>query len=161
MNYVPLISIVIPVFNAGKTLQSTIESVLNQSYKNIELIIVDGESVDNTNEIINQYNKNINIFICEKDNGIYDAMNKGIVAASGDWLLFLGGDDVLYDSEILASIFNDSNFDKVDFLYGDVLFKSNSLFSVFLYIILTKVSFVFLSSMILILLQLAIFINSL
>ena len=62
MNYVPLISIVIPVFNAGKTLQSTIESVLNQSYKNIELIIVDGESVDNTNEIINQYNKNINIF---------------------------------------------------------------------------------------------------
>ena len=127
MNYVPLISIVIPVFNAGKTLQSTIESVLNQSYKNIELIIVDGESVDNTNEIINQYNKNINIFICEKDNGIYDAMNKGIVAASGDWLLFLGGDDVLYDSEILASIFNDSNFDKVDFLYGDVLFKSNSL----------------------------------
>jgi len=127
MKYAPLISIIIPVFNAGKTLQSTIESVLDQSYENIELIIVDGESVDNTKDIITQYKKNINIFICEKDNGIYDAMNKGIIAANGDWLLFLGGDDVLYNSEILASIFIDSNFDQVDFLYGDVLFKSNSL----------------------------------
>ena len=127
MKDAPLISIVIPVFNAGKTLQSTIESVLGQSYKNIELIIVDGESIDNTKDIIIQYKKNIDIFICEKDNGIYDAMNKGIIAANGDWLLFLGGDDVLYNSEILASIFVDSNFDKIDFLYGDVLFKSNSL----------------------------------
>ena len=127
MKYAPLISIIIPVFNAGKTLQSTIESILGQSYENFELIIVDGESVDNTKDIITQFQKNIDIFICEKDNGIYDAMNKGIIAANGDWLLFLGGDDVLYNSEILTSIFIDSNFDKVDFLYGDVLFKSNSL----------------------------------
>jgi glycosyltransferase involved in cell wall biosynthesis len=127
MKDAPLISIIIPVFNAGKTLQSTIESILGQSYENIELIIVDGESVDNTKDIITQYKKNIHIFICEKDNGIYDAMNKGINASNGDWLLFLGGDDVLYNSEILASIFIDSNFEKIDFLYGDVLFKSNSL----------------------------------
>lgn len=127
MNDAPLISIIIPVFNAGKTLQSTIESILGQSYKNIELIIVDGESVDNTKDIIAQYKKNIDIFICEKDNGIYDAMNKGIIVANGDWLLFLGGDDVLFNSEILTSIFIDSNFEEIDFLYGDVLFKSNSL----------------------------------
>jgi glycosyltransferase involved in cell wall biosynthesis len=127
MKDAPLISIIIPVFNAGRTLQSTIESILVQSYGNIELIIVDGESADNTKEIIARYKKDINIFICEKDNGIYDAMNKGINASNGDWLLFLGGDDILYNSEILASIFIDSNFDQVDFLYGDVLFKSNSL----------------------------------
>ena len=111
MKDAPLISIIIPVFNAGKTLQSTIESILGQCYKNIELIIVDGESVDNTKDIIAQYKKNIDIFICEKDNGIYDAMNKGIIAANGDWLLFLGGDDVLFNSEILTSIFIDSNFE--------------------------------------------------
>ncbi len=127
MKDAPLISIIIPVFNAGKTLQSTIESILGQCYKNIELIIVDGESVDNTKDIIAQYKKNIDIFICEKDNGIYDAMNKGIIAANGDWLLFLGGDDVLFNSEILTSIFIDSNFEEIDFLYGDVLFKSSSL----------------------------------
>ena len=62
MKDAPLISIVIPVFNAGKTLQSTIESVLDQSYKNIELIIVDAESIDNTKDIIIQYKKNIDIF---------------------------------------------------------------------------------------------------
>ena len=127
MKDAPLISIIIPVFNAGKTLQSTIESILGQSYKNIELIIVDGESVDNTKDIIAQYKKNIDIFICEKDNGIYDAMNKGLIAANGDWLLFLGGDDVLFNSEILTCIFIDSNFEEIDFLYGDVLFKSSSL----------------------------------
>lgn len=65
MKYVPLISIIIPVFNAGKTLQSTIESILGQSYENIELIIVDGESVDNTKDILTQFQKTL-IFLFVK-----------------------------------------------------------------------------------------------
>src|SRR2546426_834552 len=101
----PLLSIVIVVYNAGSTLKHAIESVLNQTYKNIELIIIDGGSNDNTLQIINNYSSQIGYFISEKDNGIYDAMNKGILAAKGDWILFLGADDILYRPDIITDIF--------------------------------------------------------
>jgi glycosyltransferase involved in cell wall biosynthesis len=121
----PLISIVIVVYNGEETLKHTIESVLSQTYKNLELVIIDGGSKDNTVIIIKSYGAQIAYSISEKDNGIYDAMNKGIQAAKGEWLLFLGADDLLYNNTILADIFADNNWQGVDFLYGDVEFVSN------------------------------------
>ncbi|MFA5856445.1 MAG: glycosyltransferase family 2 protein [Candidatus Pacearchaeota archaeon] len=97
----PKISIIIVVLNGGKTIEKAIKSVINQSYKNIELIIIDGVSTDNTLNIINKYKKYVNHFISEPDKGIYDAMNKGIKVSSGDYLYFLGVDDYLYNKKVL------------------------------------------------------------
>lgn len=94
----PKISIIIATFNIGKTLEGAIRSVLYQSYPNIELIIVDGGSTDDTMAIVDNYKKDFGdnmICISEKDKGIYDAWNKGVKLATGDWITFLGGDDYL------------------------------------------------------------------
>ena len=95
------VSIITVVLNGGKTLERTIQSVLKQSYKNFELIIIDGGSTDNTLEIINKYKNKKIISISKKDKGIYYAMNKGIKIASGDYILFLNSDDQLDRSNIL------------------------------------------------------------
>lgn len=121
----PLISIVIVVFNAGSTLQIAIDSVLSQTYRNVELVIIDGGSKDNTLQVIESYRSRIDYFTSEKDNGVYDAMNKGIAAAKGDWIFFLGADDRLYDSNILTTVFSNADLSGIDFLYGDVEFTSN------------------------------------
>lgn len=89
----PFITIITVTFNADKYLQETIESVVNQHYGNIEYIIVDGASNDDTLKIIKKYENNIDYWISEKDNGIYDAMNKGIDLARGNGLLFLNAGD--------------------------------------------------------------------
>ena len=91
----PLITIVTVVRNGEKTLEETILSVINQAYSNIEYIIVDGASTDGTLDIIKKYEDRIDYWISEPDKGIYDAMNKGIDLAIGDWILFLGADDSL------------------------------------------------------------------
>lgn len=97
----PLISIITVCFNSAKTIRQTIESVLNQTYTNIEYILVDGKSTDNTVEIIKEYEPKfaekgiIYRWISEPDNGIYDAMNKGIKMATGEWINFQGSDDWL------------------------------------------------------------------
>lgn len=116
------ISIIIPTFNASKTLPKAIESILNQSYQDFELIIIDGLSTDNTIEIAKKYNDSRIKIVSEKDTGIYDAMNKGIQLAEGDWLYFLGSDDSLYDPTVLEKI--SALFDKdYDVLYGNVVFS--------------------------------------
>jgi putative colanic acid biosynthesis glycosyltransferase len=100
----PLISVVTVVFNGKNSLEKTIQSVLNQSYKNIEYVIIDGGSTDSTQNIINKYTDVIDYWISEPDNGIYDAMNKGINAARGDWIYFLGSDDILYDNRTISDV---------------------------------------------------------
>jgi len=91
----PLISIIIPVFNAEEFLQRALNSILSQKYKNIELIVIDGGSTDDTLNIISRIENVIIKWVSESDKGIYDAMNKGVKMAQGDWIYFLGTDDIL------------------------------------------------------------------
>jgi len=114
------ISIIIPTYNATKTLSVALESILEQTFTDYEILIVDGLSTDNTVEIAKSYlDKRIKI-ISEKDSGIYDAMNKGIQLAKGEWLYFLGSDDRLFDIKVLENIQQSILKCNCDVVYGDV-----------------------------------------
>ena len=89
----PLITVITVVFNGANTLEQSILSVIDQSYDNIEYIIIDGGSEDGTLDIIRKYEKVIDYWVSEPDKGIYDAWNKGVCLARGDWVAFLGADD--------------------------------------------------------------------
>ena len=113
----PLITIITVVYNAAKVLEATILSVINQSYPNIEYIVIDGASTDGTQAIISKYHDDITCWISEPDNGVYDAMNKGIATAHGDWVYFLGAGDTLSPIlHMLAEKLTDPNY----IYYGDV-----------------------------------------
>ncbi|WP_205509864.1 glycosyltransferase family 2 protein [Longitalea arenae] len=120
----PLISVITVVYNGARTLEATIESVVTQTYPNIEFIIVDGGSKDETLSIIKKYQSRITRWISEKDEGIYDAMNKGIDMAKGDYLIFMGSDDVFYTKEAVAEVFAQEAACRADLVYGNV--KSDS-----------------------------------
>lgn len=122
----PFISIVTVSYNAISTIEKTILSVITQTYSNIEYIIIDGGSTDGTVDIIRRYSADIHYWISEPDRGIYDAMNKGVDQAKGDYIFFLG-DDILIDSNILLSIFMPLSC-KYDFLYGNVKYSSGYMF---------------------------------
>jgi len=113
----PKVSIITVVFNGEKIIEKTMQSVLAQTYNNIEYIIVDGKSTDKTLEIINQYRDKISILISEKDSGLYDAMNKGLAVATGDYVWFMNGGDQIADADVLSKIFS-SNID-ADVYYSD------------------------------------------
>lgn len=98
------ISVITVCYNAAKTIQATIASIAVQTYKDIEYIVVDGKSTDSTLEILKANRSNIDKFVSEPDEGVYDAMNKGLKLASGDWLLFLGADDVLFNSKTIENV---------------------------------------------------------
>lgn len=98
MNNTPLISIVTPSYNQGQFIEETILSVLNQTYKNIEYIIIDGGSTDNTMEIVNKYKDRINIIVHEKDKGQSDAINKGFRLATGALVGWVNSDDIIYET---------------------------------------------------------------
>ena len=118
------ITIITVCYNSGKTIKDTIESVLAQNYKNFEYIIIDGKSKDNTVDIIKSYEPKFNgkmKWISEKDKGIYDAMNKGIRMATGDWVIMMNAGDVFADSDVLQNVFSHVIPDKITFLYGDTL----------------------------------------
>ncbi len=99
----PLITVVTVVYNHVKHLEEAIKSVINQAYQNVEYIIIDGGSTDGTLDVIKKYEHVIDYWISEPDGGIYNAMNKGLNIASGDWLIFLGADDVLADCLVSVS----------------------------------------------------------
>jgi len=98
------ITIITPVFNGEKYLEETIQSVIGQSYNNIEYIIVDGQSADNTLEIINAYRDRISQVIVERDRSMYEAINRGIRAASGDYMLVLNSDDCLANKNTIQEV---------------------------------------------------------
>lgn len=98
------VSIITVVYNNEKTIADAIESVLAQTYPDIEHIIVDGKSKDNTLAVVNRYKDKLGRIISEKDDGLYDAMNKGIKAATGDIIGILNSDDFLYNDQVIADI---------------------------------------------------------
>ena len=124
----PLISIITVCLNDGKYLEETIKSVINQTYRNIEYIIIDGGSTDNTIDIIKNYESKIDHWLSEGDKGIYDAMNKGISFAKGKWINFMNAGDTFSKSNTIEKIFLKKD-DKVDFIYGDCEIIYNSEFS--------------------------------
>lgn len=120
----PLITVVTVVFNGEKTLEQTIQSVVNQTYDNVEYIVIDGASTDRTLDIIKKYEDRIDYWQSEPDKGIYDAMNKGIGLANGDFLIFLGADDLLFSPNLMKNFSNqelDINFS----YYGDAYFNEH------------------------------------
>ena len=100
----PKFSIITVTYNAAKVLEETIQSVISQTYKNVEYIIVDGRSKDTTLQITDKYKKWIHRLVSEPDKGLYDAMNKGIQLATGDYLCFLNAGDKLHDNNTLQLI---------------------------------------------------------
>ncbi len=109
----PLISIVTVVFNGEEFLEETIQSVINQTYDNVEYIIIDGGSTDGTVDIIKKYEDRIDYWVSEHDNGIYDAMNKGISLCSGEWINFMNAGDSFYDNEVILTMFDEVNYDNL------------------------------------------------
>ena len=116
----PTFSIITVTYNAGKVLEDTIQSVISQTYRNVEYIIVDGNSKDNTLEIIGKYSKHISKIASEPDKGLYDAMNKGIRMATGDYLCFLNAGDKFHEKETLQKIAETlKDKDLPDVIYGE------------------------------------------
>ena len=98
------VSIITVCYNSESTIKDTIESVINQDYPDIEYIVIDGQSNDATNEIVNNYKDKIAYFLSESDNGIYDAMNKGINAATGDLIGILNSDDIYINDRVISKV---------------------------------------------------------
>ncbi len=122
MKDTPLISIITPVYNGEKWIRNCLVSIEQQKFRNYEHIIIDGISNDETNSIIEEFQKNNSSIrlISEKDEGIYDAMNKGIDLAVGEWLYFLGSDDRLYTNETLEKVAACLKKTTSDICYGNV-----------------------------------------
>lgn len=118
-NDYPLVSIITVVYNDQRSLRKTIESVIGQTYKNIEFIIIDGGSTDGTLDVIKEYEKYINSWISEPDKGVYDAMNKGLKLASGEWINFLNAEDTFYSNYTVGDIFYNKNNHHFKLIYGD------------------------------------------
>ena len=122
------VSIITVSHNSSNTILDTIKSVNLQSYKNIEHVFIDGLSSDNTLELIKLNSKRINIIISEEDSGIYDAINKGVLNATGDFIGLLHSDDILSSSEIISDLIEKIQNENLDGVYGDLQYvdKKNS-----------------------------------
>jgi glycosyltransferase involved in cell wall biosynthesis len=114
------ITVVTICYNAEKCIKETIQSVLGQSYTDFEYLIIDGKSKDNTIDIIKEFEDERIILVSEKDNGIYDAMNKGIRLSSGEYIIFMNSGDVFADSKVLEDISSEL---KADVVFGNALIK--------------------------------------
>jgi glycosyltransferase involved in cell wall biosynthesis len=116
------VTIITVSYNSAETIRETIDSVLSQDYPNIEYIIVDGLSTDETPEIVIGYGNRISKFKSEKDDGLYDAMNKGISMATGDIIGILNSDDIYSGSGVISEVMTVFNEKKVDIVYGDLYY---------------------------------------
>lgn len=119
----PILSIITVNLNNKNGLDQTIKSVLNQNCLNFEYIIIDGGSTDECLELIKHYSNKITYWISEPDNGIYNAMNKGILAAKGDYCLFINSGDILAEHNTLEKVIQD--LDNKEIVYGDLIINEN------------------------------------
>jgi glycosyltransferase involved in cell wall biosynthesis len=113
----PILSVITIVYNNVRDIERTMLSVLNQTYQQIEYIMVDGASTDGTLDIIKRYENRISKLISEKDNGIYDAMNKGLKLATGDYVIFMNSGDEFYANDTVEKVF--ASADDADIYYGE------------------------------------------
>ncbi len=119
----PLFTVVTAVFNGAERLQSTIISVLGQSYSDVEFIVIDGGSTDGTLSILRKYEDAIDYWVSEPDRGVYDAFNKASRLITGEWTIFLGAGDLFYDANVLTSmaeVVRDAGLE-TEIFYGKVL----------------------------------------
>jgi glycosyltransferase involved in cell wall biosynthesis len=114
------VSIITVNYNNADGLEKTINSVMHQSYANLEFIVIDGGSTDRSPAIINAYNENISYWVSEKDGGIFNAMNKGITVSTGDYLIFINSGDLLVDNNIIQEVAKSGMIE--DLVYGNVIF---------------------------------------
>jgi glycosyltransferase involved in cell wall biosynthesis len=121
IKYLPLISIITVVYNGARYLEETILSILNQSYPNIEYIVIDGGSTDGTLDIIKKYENNIDYWVSEKDEGMSDALNKGFRLATGNWFFYLNSDDLFHSNETVLEIAKsiNKNNNRFDIIFGN------------------------------------------
>ena len=125
------VSIITVCFNSDKTIIETLNSVLSQDYDNIEHIVVDGGSADQTQEILKKYKHEKSKILIEKDNGIYHAMNKGIKLATGDIITILNSDDIYQSDRVISNVVKKikSSYNDYDIFLGDVVFFREKNFS--------------------------------
>ena len=120
------ITIITVCYNRSTTIEKAIKSVLNQNYQNIEYIIIDGNSTDGTQQIIEKYRDRLSHYISEPDKGMYDAINKGLQLATGDVIGLMHSDDEFYDEKVISSIVKRFNFEQnIQGVYGDGIYVSN------------------------------------
>lgn len=126
------VTIIIATYNSGKTLERTINSIINQTYQFKELIIIDGGSKDSTVELLKIYKSSIDYYISELDDGIYDAWNKGVQVAKGEWICFIGSDDYFLDKDCLGKLVEYTNLvnnENTKLIYCDLHLFKNNIFS--------------------------------
>jgi glycosyltransferase involved in cell wall biosynthesis len=113
----PILSVITVVYNNVSDIERTILSVLGQTYQNIEYIVIDGLSNDGTLDVVHRYDSRIARIVSEKDKGIYDAMNKGLAIATGDYVLFMNSGDEFFDMDTVTAVF--ASADDADIYYGE------------------------------------------
>lgn len=122
VNQRPRISVIIALYNNSETLNQCLDSIFDQTNKDVELIVIDGGSTDGSIEILQSWNDKISYWMSESDNGIFDAWNKGVAQSSGDWVCFLGADDYFYGPSVLMELADHAErvSDRVDFIYSRI-----------------------------------------
>lgn len=123
MSRFPKVSIVTVTYNAAVCVRETLESVTGQTYQDIEYIVIDGGSGDGTQDIIMAYHEQLAYFLSEPDRGTYDAMNKAIDVATGEWILFINAGDYYVSRTTIQDIFARDIAPEIDFIYGDYIWK--------------------------------------
>ena len=120
LSYRPKISVITVCFNAADVLEKTIQSVISQTYDNLEYIIIDGKSTDSTHLLLHKYGTHIDKIVSEPDSGLYDAMNKGLELATGDYVNFMNAGDFFYNPNVITKLIKQVNR-QYDIIYGDAI----------------------------------------
>lgn len=138
---IPKVSVITVVYNDVKHIESTIKNVLNQDYENLEYIIVDGGSSDGTLDIVKKYEKRIFKFISEPDKGLYDAMNKGTLMATGEWIIFRNSGDYFLEKNSISKTFEHYIDEGEDLLCGEIRMFNNYGYKDFNVPLLSQISY--------------------